>query len=240
MYSQSKPGMQCAEFDALLWEALDGSLGAAEMARFQAHRTECASCGPMFAEAHSGRTFLRALDQVEPPANLVHNIMVATVGRVEAAPVARPRESWWERLRGSLRPVLGPALQPKFVMSFAMAFFSITLLLNVAGIDAGELKHLDLRPSALVRGYYETQGRLVKYYENIRFVYEIESRVQQLKRATTPEDKAPAPEHKDRKDKGGEPDRKYQNYSREQEGVTIARHFERMLENEFVPARRLS
>lgn len=240
MYSESKHGMQCTEFDALLWEALDGSLGAAERERFQAHRAECASCGPMFAEAQAGRNFLRALDEVEPPGNLVHNILAATVGRVEAAPAARPRESWWERLRASVQPVLGPALQPKFVMSFAMAFFSITLLLNVAGFNAGELKHLDLRPSALVRGYYETQGRLVKYYENIRFVYEIESRVQQLKRATTPEEKTPAPEEKDRKNKGGEPDRKYQNYSREQEGVTIARYFERMLDLELGSARRLS
>jgi hypothetical protein len=124
-------------------------------------------------------------------------------------------------------------------MSFAMAFFSITLLLNLAGVSLGELKHVDLRPSALVHGYYETQGRLVKYYENIRFVYEIESRVQQLKRVTTPEEKAPAPEQKDRK-KDGEPDRKNQNYSREQEGVTVARYFERMLDLEFGSARRLS
>src|SRR5512146_2633228 len=124
MYSESKHGMQCAEFDARLWEALEGSLGAAEMERFQAHRSECASCGPMFAEAQAGRMFLRALDEVEPPASLVHNILAATVGRAEAAAAARPRESWWERLRGRLQPVAVPVLQPKFVMSFAMAFFS--------------------------------------------------------------------------------------------------------------------
>jgi hypothetical protein len=232
--------MQCTEFDALLWEALEGSLGGAELERFQAHRAECASCGPMFAEAQAGRTLLRALDEVEPAANLLHNILAATVGRVEEAPAERPAESWWERLRARLQPVAGPVLQPKFVMSFAMAFFSITLLLNVAGINLGELKHVDLRPSALVRGYYETQGRLVKYYENIRFVYEIESRVQQLKRATTPEERTPAPEQKDRKEKGGEPDRKYQNYSRDQEGVTVARYFERMLDLHIGSARRLS
>ncbi len=241
MSSQSQHGMHCAEFDALLWEALDGSLGAEDMARFQAHRAECSSCGPMFAEAKAGRTLLHALDEVEPPANLVHNILAATVGRVEEAPAARPRESWWERLRGRLQPVTGPVLQPKFMMSFAMAFFSITLLLNVAGVNVRDLRHVDLRPSALMRGYYETQGRLVKYYENIRFVYEIESRVQELKRATTPQDKAPVQEQRERKDnKSGEPDRKYQNYSREQEGVIMARNFERMLEFEGGAARRIS
>ena len=43
-----------------------------------------------------------------------------------------------------------------------------------------------MRPSAIKRTYYETTGRVVKYYENIRFVYEIESRVREFKRVTAP------------------------------------------------------
>ena len=30
-----------------------------------------------------------------------------------------------------------------------------------------DIRHLDLRPSAIRHSYYETQGRVVKYYENI-------------------------------------------------------------------------
>jgi ribosomal protein L14E/L6E/L27E len=124
-----------------------------------------------------------------------------------------------------MRQGAGPMLQPKFAMAFAMAFFSISLVLNLAGFKVANLRHLDLTPNSIVRGAYEAQGRMVKYYENIRFVYEIESRVQELKRATTPEESNP-PE-KEKKDHSGNPDQKqYQNYSREQEAVTMARLFQ--------------
>ena len=229
MYQESKPGMQCLEFDALLSDAMDGSLSGTELARFEAHRSSCPSCGPMFAEVRTGMQLLRSLAEVEPPAHFVHNVLASTTGRKETMTQAPgPRESWWQRLRGTLRPALGPALQPKFAMSFAMAFFSISLVLNLAGFKISSLSQVDLRPSAIVRGAYEAQGRVVKYYENIRFVYEIQSRVQDLKRATTPEESTPpAEKRKDRKDHSGNPDQKqYQNYSREQEAVTMARRLD--------------
>jgi hypothetical protein len=183
----------------------------------------------VFAEARTGMQWLRSLAVVEPPANFVRNVLAATTGRTETMTQAPgPRESWWEKLRDTLRPVFVPVLQPKFAMAFAMAFFSISLVLNLAGVKVSNLSRVDLRPSAIVRGAYEAQGRVVKYYENIRFVYEIQSRVQDLKRATTPEETTPpAEKRKDRKDQSGNPDRKqYQNYSREQESVTVARRFE--------------
>jgi hypothetical protein len=228
MPEESKPGTQCLEFEARLSEALDGALSGAERNQFEAHRKACASCGPMFAEAQRGMQLLRGLAEVEPPANFVHNILAATVGGAEATvQPARPRESWWEKLRSGLRPALRPVLQPRFAMSFAMVFFSISLVLNFAGVKLGNVRHLDLSPSAIMRGAYEAQARVVKYYENIRFVYEIESRVQELKRATTPEESnPPAEKPKDGKDQSEKPDHRYQNYSREQEAVTLARLFD--------------
>jgi hypothetical protein len=242
MYEESKPGMQCLEFDTLLSEAIDGALTGAQFQQFEAHRASCGSCGPMFAEAQRGMQLLRGLAEVVPPANFVHNVLAATTGRTEAlAPAARPRESWWQKMRSGIRPALGPMLQPKFAMSFAMAFFSISMVLNLAGFRVANLRRLDLSPNAIVRGAYEAQGRVVKYYENIRFVYEIESRVQELKRATTPEEgRRPAEKQKDRKDQSEKPDQKYQNYSREQEAVTMARLFEEAPLAEQVFARRNS
>ena len=55
-------------------------------------------------------------------------------------------------------------------------------------------------PVAIKRTYYETTGRVVKYYENIRFVYEIESRVREFKRVTAPPEPSPK-EQKQRKEK---------------------------------------
>jgi len=95
-------------------------------------------------------------------------------------------------------PIVGVAKQPRFVMSFGMAFFSLSISMSLAGVKLSDLRHADLRPSAIRRSYYETSGRVVKYYENIRFVYEFESRVREFKRATMPVEPAPQEEDKDK------------------------------------------
>ena len=46
MPGETKNGMQCAEFDALLNEALDATLTGAKLESFQAHARVCAVCGP--------------------------------------------------------------------------------------------------------------------------------------------------------------------------------------------------
>lgn len=76
-------------------------------------------------------------------------------------------------------------------MSFGMIFFGLSVSLSMAGVKVTDIRHADLRPSAIKRGYYETSGRVVKYYENIRFVYEIESRVREFKKATAPAETEP-------------------------------------------------
>jgi hypothetical protein len=101
-----------------------------------------------------------------------------------------------------------------------MAFFTLSVTLSLAGVRLGDLRHLDLRPSAIRRTYYETSGRVVKYYENIRFVYEIQARVRQFKEATAPA-QPPPEQNNDRKDKtknntSGQPEQKQErNYSQE-------------------------
>ena len=244
MTGDPKSAMQCPEFEALLTEALDNQLNGAENERFQAHRAECAACGAMYAEAETGFRLLHSLAEAEPPADFVHNIMMATAGvtEVEGAPVKPPSEGWWDSVRNWAPRIVAPVLQPRFAMSFGMAFFSLSVLLNVAGIKLADLRYVDLRPSTLVRYYYETSGRLVKYYENIRFVYEIESRVQRLKQATSPDENSQPDKNKnqDKNDnkKSGEPDKKI---SREEGQAVLAGNHGRDLRPEFAStARRTS
>ena len=66
MAGETKNGMQCAEFDALLNEALDATLTGPKLESFQAHARVCAVCGPLFAEADAGRRWLKSLPEVEP------------------------------------------------------------------------------------------------------------------------------------------------------------------------------
>jgi hypothetical protein len=80
------------------------------------------------------------------------------------------------------------------MMTAAMAFFSIALTLNLTGIKLTEVRAADLRPSrvraTLTRQYYSTNEQVMKYYENLRLVYEMEARVRELRRSTETE---PAP-----------------------------------------------
>src|SRR5216110_1674295 len=219
MSGESKNGMQCAEFEALLSEAVEQMLSGSRLESFQAHAQACAVCGPLLAEAEEGHRWLKSLEEIEPPANLVHNILIATTGR-ESSRARKEGISWNEAVAGWLRPIFTPAFavarQPRFAMSFGMAFFSLSITLSMAGVKMSDVRSIDLRPSAIKRTYYETTGRVVKYYENIRFVYEIESRMRELKRATAPAETRPKEQNKEQKNNNtsGEPEQKQErNYS---------------------------
>lgn len=226
--------MRCTEFETLLSDALDQMLTGAKLESFQSHRRACPACRSMFAEAEAGQRWLKSLEEVKPPVNLVHNILAGTTGidaaRLRTVPsAALSRPSLMERISARadtfLSPVLGVMRQPRFAMSFGMAFFSLSIAMSVAGVKPSDLKQVDLRPSALKRTYYTTTAKVVKYYENIRFVYEIESRVREFKRVTTPAEPAPRREkeknHKN--DTSGQPEqRQERNYSREENQPVLA------------------
>ena len=228
MAAEHHNDMQCNEFDALLSDAIDKMLTGPKAEAFLAHGKTCAVCGPLLAEAEIGKHWLEQLVEVEPPAMLMHNILAATVGidTARMAATAPVRTSWLDRMFERARMVVSPigavARQPRFAMSFGMAFFSLSISLSLFGVKLSDVRHADLRPSAIRRSYYETSGRVVKYYENIRFVYEIESRVREFKRATTPAE--PAPQKKDKNDNtSGQPDEKQQrNYSQGETQVILA------------------
>ncbi len=234
MNGETQHGMQCAEFDALLTDALDGTLSAAKLASFEQHKSACATCGAMFAEAEAGMKWLETLDEVEPPKNLVHNILAVTSGRTETVRTeVVTKQPVWDRVRAWVEPHVSPLLTRRFAMSMAMAFFSITMVMNVAGVRVRDLRKLDLTPSGITKTYYESQARVVKYYENIRLVYEIESRVRDLKRATTSNDNGgenqqqkqeqkEAPKDEKQNNTNREPEQKqYQNYSRDTDNVVL-------------------
>ncbi len=76
------------------------------------------------------------------------------------------------------------ALQPRFAMTAAMAFFSIALTMNLTGVHPLSLRPSDLRPSALKRNFTDADARVVRYYEGLRVVYELESRVHDFEGAS--------------------------------------------------------
>src|SRR6202161_2261912 len=158
MPDQTKNGLQCNEFDALLTDGLDGVLTGAGLDRCQAHARVCSACGPLLAEAEAGRNWLKGLTEVEPPANLVANILASTTGvdtqrlRVPAR-AAQPQISGLDRVQDSLsgffQPIWLTVRQPRFAMSFGMAFFALSVGLTVLGVKPADVRQISLRPTAL-------------------------------------------------------------------------------------------
>ncbi|HEU4635768.1 MAG TPA: anti-sigma factor [Edaphobacter sp.] len=88
-------------------------------------------------------------------------------------------------------------MQPRLAMTAAMAFFSIALTLNLTGVRITELKASDFTASSIKRTFYDTNARVVRSIDNLRVVYELESRVRDLQRdndssSPLPESSAPA------------------------------------------------
>jgi hypothetical protein len=202
-YQNDKSGISCAEFDARLTDALDGVLSGRELEEFRAHVEACMECGPMYQQVSRGMEMLKSLEEVEPPANLVHNILAKTSQRGERAVATAPGQpvGWGRRIADFISPSLAPAfaninfrgmMQPRFAMTLAMTFFSISLILNAAGIRVKDIKQLDLRPNAIATSasltYHETTAKVVKYYENIRFLNEWESRLKAVSNSSSDDD----------------------------------------------------
>jgi len=232
MPDHTSNGMQCNEFEHLLADAIDGVLSGAGLGRFQAHARVCRTCGPLLAEAEAGRNWLKGLTEVEPPASLVNNILASTTGvdtqrlRVTARS-AQLQISSWERVQATLsewliQPIWGMVRQPRFAMSFGMAFFALSVGLTVAGVKPQDLSQISLRPKAIQSTYFHAQARVVHYYENIHFVYEMESRVREIRRSVAPAE--PAPAKKDNKsDTTQQPEQKQErNYSQMENQVILA------------------
>jgi Putative zinc-finger len=234
MPDHTSNGMQCNEFETLLTDAIDGVLTGTGLERFQAHARVCRACGPLFAEAEAGRNWLKGLTEVEPPASLVNNILASTTGvdtqrlRVSAR-APQPRISWWEHVQASvLEPIWATVRQPRFAMSFGMAFFALSVGLTVAGVKPADLRQVSLRPSAIRLTYYHAQARVVHYYENVRIVYEVESRVREIKRNVAPaepgrKESRPAKQKDDKNDTTQQPEQKQErNYSQTDSHLILA------------------
>jgi hypothetical protein len=206
----------CTQCEAMLADALDGTLDAADQAIFDAHIAHCGPCSAMLADARRGLAWLEMLKtpRPEPPAALLERILAQTSGaepiglRLGGAqfgmdapavgpPLAIPAASGnllpFRRRLPAVRPSLFTQVffQPRLAMTAAMAFLSIALTLNLTGVRLQDLHASDLRPTSLERSFSSVNARAVRYYESLRVVYELESRVRDLQHASRGDDPVP-------------------------------------------------
>ncbi len=194
---------ECGAWETLLTDALDGLLSPEDEAKFAAHKAVCPACAVLYDEARKGREWLEFLGSgPDVPEGLLEKILANTgpgnqpdgwmgnalpvsagAGTVPAfVPPVWQQPGFIARTRG--------VMQPRLMLTVAMAFFSIALTLNVTGFSLANvhvtpLRLADLRPRT-VRAFMERQLTMasvpiVRYYDHLRLVYEVQSRVRELR-----------------------------------------------------------
>jgi len=165
--------MTCADIETLLCDYVDGTLSGEQRAAVEEHLAHCAFCARMAEDGAAAVEFLRKAPPVEPPPELVTRLLYQV-------PAARERHAE-SGLRSWLGRWIGPVLQPRFAMGMAMTVLSFSLVARIAGIPERQLRPSDLHPArvwaAIEDRAHRAWDRGVKYYESLKVVYEIQSRL---------------------------------------------------------------
>jgi anti-sigma factor RsiW len=169
--------MNCADLEILLCDYLDGTLAPAARTEVEQHLAGCANCAEMAQDVSAAVGFIGRAAEVEPPPALLTRILF----ELPSAHHARARQPGG--LRRFVQGWLQPVLQPRFAMGFAMTILSFSLLGRFAGISTRQLTLDDLRPAKIWQAVddklYRSWQRTVKFYEDLRFVYEIQTQLRE-------------------------------------------------------------
>jgi predicted anti-sigma-YlaC factor YlaD len=170
--------IDCAEFEVLLADSMDGVLDApgreADREAFARHLESCEACAAMAKEVRSAVAFMELAAEPEPPRELAGKILQAT-------------NSGWELnlrgkgIRGWINRMFAPVLRPRFVMGAMLTVMSLTMLTRCAAGPKSTMTAADLDPTRLwsqldSRGH-RVWDRAVKGYESMRLVYEIRTQI---------------------------------------------------------------
>ncbi len=192
--------LTCSQCEGMLLDAADDLLLPDERTHFDLHVSDCAACTKLFADVQRGHTWIDMLkEEPVPPAGMVDRILAATSGdamvhqevmsglahaqslfghsqgaKVLPFRVPEPRTRWARMVH--------TVMQPRFAMTAAMALFSIALTMNLAGVKLSAVSAADLKPSNVRKSFWSANGRVVRYYDNLRVVYELESRVREMQK----------------------------------------------------------
>jgi len=163
----------------------------------------CKACSALFDESRRGREWLEFLSpEPEVPAGLLDKILAQTGpgqvagfgivgGKSDILPTAPALASRGGRAAWQHPGFMGQVrrfAEPRLMMTAAMAFFSIALTLNLTGVKLTQLHLASFRPAAissfLERRIMTASVPIVRYYDHLRYVYEVESRMRELRRTT--------------------------------------------------------
>jgi len=157
----------CTQTEERLIEYFDGSLDPLEAAQFSAHATGCGNCAQLIARVGGLVARMHQLPPVPEPTGLVRKILDTTLGARTAERAASRWLSW-------LRPIW----EPRFAMGIVTVAASLMIVLHAATgkTGRGELNPVNLFHAAN-RQVHLTYARSTKFVNDLRVVYEIQSRL---------------------------------------------------------------
>lgn len=167
------PVYNCTDVELLLCDYVDGTLPGGGKSAFESHVAGCPACAEAVADARLVLEVVERAEIVRPPQELLTRIM-------HQLPAAQKPLGKQTGFRARLRSLFEPILQPRFAMGMAMTILSFSMLGKFVG-PVKTLKPEDLNPMSIVASIDDKAHRAwngaVKYYENLRLVYEIQTRL---------------------------------------------------------------
>jgi len=164
--------MTCAEMEVLICDYVDGTLGPDARTTFEQHLAGCRNCAEMAVDAAAAVNFMERAAEVEPPPELMTRLLFEAPWAQARTPATGIR-SWFRR-------IFHPVLQPRFAMGMAMTILSFAMLARFV-TPARQLRASDMAPAkvwaSLEDRAYRSWERSVKFYESIKFVYQIQTKL---------------------------------------------------------------
>ena len=173
--------MKRTEVEAQINDYLDGVLTDTQQAAFEEALPQYPDLQEFVRDAREGLLALQQMEAVEPPTELYARIDM----HISVARYQQRREKRNNGFLSRLMSWFGPMLQPRLVMGMAMTILSVSMIGQLTGARIDQVTADDLKPSAVwsAIGYRaeRTWDRITKYYESLRVVYEMRTRVQEWK-----------------------------------------------------------
>ena len=180
----------CTLTEERLSDFIDGLLSQREASAFTSHLATCPACARLSTQVGALVHRMHAIEAVEEPDHLSARILDVTLGP------RKPKASF-ERWFGWLPNLL----QPRFAVGMATVAASFVLVLHTAGITPNRLKKTDWSPASVLRDVnrqaHLTYAKGVKFVNDLRVVYEIQSRLQPEPQPSAEPVHQPAPKNPD-------------------------------------------
>jgi hypothetical protein len=182
--------MECHEAERLIDQYVENSLSEPDLTMVRSHLNTCEACALLSSEIEFTISLCRAYPQLEPPPRLVTKILEQTASPYRSL-------SWMEYLRELFRPLYA---SPRFATGACLAAISVSIVMNAFGVSLGEIKWSDLTPRNIVTSLNRTVNIAydngLRRLNDLKILYQIQSKIEELQTEEADEPKKPEPQPK--------------------------------------------